>query len=338
MVSRMLLANLSLLVLCQDPGVEDPPPPPPPESRTESRTPAGPASAVSTQVERLDLGSGCELRGRVVRETEQVIFLDVGYDVLKVPVAAVVRREGVDGRATGNIQRETLFAMADLPERSVAEGSKLFGEAVVKIEAAGGQGSGFVTHSDGWIVTNFHVVAREVEVDVVVYHVGKNGFEPRTIKKCRVDAINPAMDLALVKMEPPKDLELKTVFLGDSNAMNVGDKVYAIGAPIGLDRTVSSGIISVENRVFEGRCHFQITVPINPGNSGGPLFNLRGEVVGVNSSGYTGFQGLNFAIQSKYVADFLQNRDAFALDTTRSENGIHFLPAPGKPAKKPAEK
>ena len=327
MVSRMLLANLSLLLLCQDPGVEEPPPPPPPEVGARAVA----TDTVSTQVERLDLGSGCELRGRVVRETEQVIFLDVGYDVLKVPVAAVVRREGVDGRATGNIQRETLFMRADLPERSVAEGSKLFGEAVVKIEAAGGQGSGFVTHRDGWIVTNFHVVEREVEVDVVVYHVGKNGFEPRTIKKCRVDAINPAMDLALVKMEPPKDLELETVFLGDSNAMNVGDKVYAIGAPIGLDRTVSSGIISVQNRVFAGRCHFQITVPINPGNSGGPLFNLRGEVVGVNSSGYTGFQGLNFAIQSKYVADFLQNRDAFALDTTRSENGIHFLPAPGKP-------
>ena len=131
-------------------------------------------------------------------------------------------------------------------------------------------------------------------------------------------------------MEPPKDLQLKTVFLGASDSMNVGDAVYAIGAPIGLDRTVSSGIISVTNRTFEGRCHFQITTPINPGNSGGPLFNLRGEVVGVNSSGYTGMQGLNFAIPSKYVIDFLNNRDAFALDSTRSENGVHYLPAPRK--------
>jgi serine protease Do len=113
--------------------------------------------------------------------------------------------------------------------------------------------------------------------------------------------------------------------------MRVGDTVYAIGAPIGLDRTVSSGIISVTNRTFEGRCHFQITTPINPGNSGGPLFNLRGEVVGVNSAGYRGFQGLNFAIPSKYVIDFLRNREAFALDTSRSENGVRYLPAPGKP-------
>ncbi|MCA8951812.1 MAG: trypsin-like peptidase domain-containing protein [Planctomycetes bacterium] len=316
----MLLASLCLSFAIQDPSPGEPPPA------------AEPASIeITTAVERLDLGNGCTLQGRVLRETEQTVFLDVGYDVLKVPVAAVVRREGVDGKATGNIRRETLFAEAELPERSVAEGAKLFGEAVVKIEAAGGQGSGFLVHPDGWIVTNFHVVEREVEVDVVVFNVGKDGFEPRTIKKCRVDAINPAMDLALVKMTPPKDLQLKTVYLGDSNAMQTGDRVYAIGTPIGLDRTVSSGIISVTNRVFQGRCHFQITVPINPGNSGGPLFNLRGEVVGVNSSGYTGFQGLNFAIQSKYVKDFLINRDAFALDSTRSENGVHFLPAPKKP-------
>ena len=143
--------------------------------------------------------------------------------------------------------------------------------------------------------------------------------------------INPEMDLALVKMERPADLALKTIFLGDSDAMQVGDTVYAIGAPIGLDRTVSSGIVSVTNRTFEGRCHLQITTPINPGNSGGPLFNLRGEVVGVNSAGYRGFQGLNFAIPAKYVIDFLENRDAFTLDTTRSENGVHYLPAPRKP-------
>jgi serine protease Do len=282
-------------------------------------------------VEVLDLGNGAKIQGRVLRATEQTVFVDVGYDVLKVPVAAVLRREFVDGSRTGGIVREKLWARSELPERSVAEGAKLMGEAVVKIEAAGGQGSGFVTHEDGWIVTNFHVVEREVEVDVVVFSLGKNGFDPRTVRKCKVAAINPELDLALVKMDAPKDLALKTVFLGESDAMQVGDTVYAIGAPIGLDRTVSSGIISVTNRTFAGRCHFQITTPINPGNSGGPLFNLRGEVVGVNSAGYLGLQGLNFAIPSKYVIDFLNNRDAYALDGTRSENGVHYLPAPRKP-------
>ena len=309
----MLLATTLLLFSCQDPKATEP------------------APVRADMVEVLDLGNGCRIQGRVLRSTEQLVFVDVGYDVLKVPIAAILRRETVDGNRTGGIVREKLWARAELPERSVAEGAKVMGEAVVKIEAAGGQGSGFVTHADGWVVTNFHVVEREVEVDVVVYSLGKNGFEPRTVRKCKVAAINPDMDLALVKMEAPADLQLKTIYLGDSDGMQVGDTVYAIGAPIGLDRTVSSGIISVTNRTFEGRCHFQITTPINPGNSGGPLFNLRGEVVGVNSAGYRGFQGLNFAIPAKYVIDFLNNRDAFALDTTRSENGVHYLPAPKKP-------
>ncbi|MBL8737429.1 MAG: trypsin-like peptidase domain-containing protein [Planctomycetes bacterium] len=322
----MLAATLALLFSWQTPesGKAATPPVDPTPAKAE-------ALVRADGVEVLDLGNGCRIQGRVLRTTEQLLFVDVGYDVLKVPTAAVLRRETVDGQRTGGIVREKLWARAELPERSVAEGAKVMGEAVVKIEAAGGQGSGFVTHEDGWIVTNFHVVAREVEVDVVVYSLGKNGFEPRTVRRCKVAAINPHMDLALVKMEAPSDLKLKTVFLGESDGMQVGDTVYAIGAPIGLDRTVSSGIISVTNRTFEGRCHFQITTPINPGNSGGPLFNLRGEVVGVNSSGYTGLQGLNFAIPSKYVIDFLNNRDAFALDNTRSENGVHYLPAPQKP-------
>lgn len=323
MVVPMLLATLALFVFCQDPGVGAPSAP------VRAAAPGG--AVAQTTLEVLDLGNGCKLQGRVLRTTEQAILLDVGYEVLRVPVSAVVRRSSVDGEVAGRTVSEELFVRAELPERSVAEGAKAMGEAVVKIEAAGGQGSGFVTHADGWIVTNFHVVEREVEVDVVIYPVGKNGLEPRTVRKAKVAAINPPMDLALVKMEPPTDLQLKTVFLGESDAMRVGDTVYAIGAPIGLDRTVSSGIISVTNRTFEGRCHFQITTPINPGNSGGPLFNLRGEVVGVNSAGYRGFQGLNFAIPSKYVVDFLRNREAFALDTTRSENGVRYLPAPAKP-------
>ena len=324
----MLLPSLVLTFCLQDPAASDTTPAAsPPAAAPVTTTPAGD----ELDLEVLHLGSGCQVQGRVLRATDSTIFVDVGFDILKVPVAAVLRREAVDGTRTGRVERHTLWTRAELPERSVAEGAKSMGEAVVKIEAASGQGSGFVTHGNGWIVTNFHVVEGEVEVDVVVYPVTATGLEPRTVRRCKVAAITPARDPALVKREPPADLELKTVFLGDSDTMQVGDTVYAIGAPIGLDRTVSSGIVSVTNRTFEGRCHFQITTPINPGNSGGPLFNLRGEVVGVNSAGYRGFQGLNFAIPAKYVIDFLDNRDAFALDTTRSENGVHYLPAPRKP-------
>jgi serine protease Do len=155
----------------------------------------------------------------------------------------------------------------------------------------------------------------------------------RTVRKVKVVAINPEIDLALIKMEPPDGVRLTAVLLGDSEKVRAGDRVFAIGTPIGLERTVSSGIVSVTNRTFGGHTMFQITAAINPGNSGGPLFTLRGQCVGVNSAKMVGvgIEGLNFSIPSKYVIDFLRNREAFAFDATRSKGGVHYLPAPRKP-------
>ena len=288
----------------------------------------------------LHLGNGKKLDGTLIKETEGHVFLDIGFDILKVPTASIIRRDktGADQGRVSAVTHEDIFSRADLPEASIRVGAARVGEAVVKIVSPGGQGSGFVTSKEGYVVTNFHVVEREVEVNVTLYLKSRNGFDLRTIRKCKVIAIAPHLDLALVKIKPPKGVTLKHIYIGDSEKMKVGDKVYAIGTPIGLERTVSAGIISVTNRTFQGRTHLQITTPINPGNSGGPLFNLRGEVVGVNSAGYMGLQGLNFAIPSKYVIDFLRNRDAFALDTTRSENGVHYMPAPRKPKKAAAGK
>jgi serine protease Do len=293
-------------------------------------TPEQPPSRAA--VETLHLGEDRSVRGRILKETDTAIWIDVGYDVLHVPIAAIVRRESSAAADETAAERdEGLFRTARRPEKSVAEGSREVAPAVVKIESAGGQGSGFITSPDGYVVTNFHVVEDEVEVDVVLYIPGEKTLDTRTLRDVKVIAANPHIDLALLKIDPPEDLELPFVYLGDSEEIAVGDTVYAIGAPIGLDRTVSSGIVSVTNRSFGGHTMLQITTPINPGNSGGPLFDLRGEVVGVNSAGYMGMQGLNFAIPSKYVKDFLRNRDAFAVDTTRSEHGIHYLPAPRKP-------
>jgi serine protease Do len=283
------------------------------------------------------VGAGRKLAGRIVKETAEHLFLDVGFDILRIPLTTVLRRELDQAvAASSEVFDEEVFYRGNLAERSLSEGAAAVGAAVVKVESPAGQGSGFITSPDGYLVTNFHVVDGELEVDVTLYLRNKAGFDLRTVRKCKVLATNPQIDLALVKMEPPADVVLSHVFLADSEKVRVGDTVYAIGTPIGLERTVSSGIVSVTNRVFGGHTMFQITTPLNPGNSGGPLFNLRTEVVGVNSAGYMGLQGLNFAIPSKYVIDFLRNRDAFAVDRTRSENGIHYFPAPRKP--KPGEK
>jgi len=282
----------------------------------------------------LHLGEGTSITGQLLKETEDAVWIDLGFDVVRVPAARIVRREDSAASRPGvRIFEEELFARAELPEISIVEGARRVGEAVVKVATDEGFGSGFLISSDGHLVTNFHVVRGETEASVTLYLQGPSGFELKTVRKVKVLSANPDMDLALLKMDPPEGVTLKRVFIGESAKVQVGDRVYAIGTPIGLERTVSAGIVSVTNRTLGGRIHLQITAAINPGNSGGPLFNLRGEVVGVTSSKImgVGLEGLNFAIPSSYVVDFLRNRDAFAVDPSRTKDGIHYLPAPRRP-------
>ena len=290
------------------------------------------AAPVAPALEVIELGEDRSIRGTVIKESGDAVFVDLGFDVVRVPRAAILRRERAAASAAPEQTRdEGIWFARRGKEQPVADVARAVGGAVVRIESPSGQGSGFLTSKDGHIVTNFHVVEGELKVDVVLYVRDGDALRTRTLREVPVLAANPAIDLALVKIEVPKDLELAPVPLGDSDEVKVGAEVFAIGAPIGLDRTVSSGIVSVTDRAFEGHTMLQITVPINPGNSGGPLFDLRGQVVGVNSAGYRGMQGLNFAIPSRYVRDFLKDRSAFAIDETRSEHGVHFLPAPRRP-------
>ncbi len=320
----MLTAVLALALLQQDPtSAPVQPQQPAPAPRIE-------ATADGPRVEILHLGEDRQVRGTVVKETADAIYVDLGFDIVRVPIAAVVRRSEAERRATRS-HDEGIFRTADLPELPVAAGARTVGPAVVKIETPTGSGSGFLTSPEGYVVTNFHVVDGELEVDVLLYLPEDGALRTHKLRDCKVLAQNPQIDLALVKIEPPEGIELPFVYVGDSEQVEVGQSVYAIGAPIGLDRTVTQGIVSVANRSFGGHTMLQIDVPINPGNSGGPLFDLSGRVVGVNSAGYQGFQGLNFAIPSKYVKDFLRNREAFSVDGKRNEDGIHFLPAPRRP-------
>ncbi len=118
--------------------------------------------------------------------------------------------------------------------------------------------------------------------------------------------------------------------------MEVGQAVFAIGNPLGLERTVTDGVISTKNRAFEGLVYIQTNADINPGNSGGPLFNLAGEVVGVTNMGYIFFGGLGFAIPIDYVKHFIDNRDAFAYDKDNPNTGYRYLqPEPRRNRQKP---
>jgi len=155
-------------------------------------------------------------------------------------------------------------------------------------------GSGFVIDSSGIIVTNNHVVAKASEIMVK--------FSDGTEVKAELMGTDPKTDLALLKIKPPKGL--KAVPLGDSSKMRVGDWVMAIGNPFGLGGSVSIGIISARNRDINAGPYddfLQTDAAINKGNSGGPLFNMRGEVVGINTaiiSPNGGSIGIGFSVPS----------------------------------------
>ena len=154
-----------------------------------------------------------------------------------------------------------------------------------------GVGSGFIVSPDGVILTNAHVVADADEVTVRL--TDKREF------KAKVLGSDKMTDVAVLKIDA-KDLPV--VKIGNPQATRVGEWVVAIGAPFGLENTVTSGIVSAKSRALPGDAavpFIQTDAAVNPGNSGGPLFNLKGEVIGINSQIFSrsgGFQGLAFAI------------------------------------------
>jgi len=154
-----------------------------------------------------------------------------------------------------------------------------------------GQGSGFIVKSDGLVLTNAHVVANATEVTVKL--TDKREF------KAKVVGQDKETDVAVLKIEAK---DLPTVRIGDASRAQVGEWVLAIGSPFGFENSVSAGVISARSRSLPGEGYvpfIQTDVAVNPGNSGGPLFNLRGEVVGINSqifSGSGGYMGISFAI------------------------------------------
>jgi serine protease Do len=154
-----------------------------------------------------------------------------------------------------------------------------------------GLGSGFIIDPDGIILTNAHVVADAD--DVIVKLTDKREF------KAKVVAVDKLSDVAVLRIQAKN---LPTVRIGNPEDAHVGEWVVAIGSPFGFENTVTAGIISAKSRSLpdDGYVPFlQTDVPVNPGNSGGPLFNVKGEVIGINSQIYSrsgGYQGLSFAI------------------------------------------
>jgi serine protease Do len=222
--------------------------------------------------------------------------------------------------------------------RDVQDLVKQIGEAVVQVRTPGGLGSGFFINADGYLITNFHVIQGETEISVEVYHRRDGQLDRETYKQVKIIAINKFQDLALLKIEDKDAPKFKHVSLGNSDALSVGDSVFAIGSPMGLERTVTSGILSTKTRELEGELYLQTTAQINPGNSGGPLFNMAGEVIGVTNMKIMFGEGLGFAIPVELVKNFLDHRDAFAYSTDNPNNPFRYLEPPSRTQNQPAAK
>jgi S1-C subfamily serine protease len=153
-------------------------------------------------------------------------------------------------------------------------------------------GSGFLINEGGFILTNAHVIRNATDIRVV-------RAKSREEFPARIIGVDPATDSALIRIEPQADMQVLT--LGNSGALEVGELVMAVGNPLGLNHTVSSGLISAKERLVSEDTtslldYLQTDTAINPGSSGGPLLNLHGQVVGINTAIATDAQNIGFAI------------------------------------------
>ncbi|HVN96929.1 MAG TPA: DegQ family serine endoprotease [Syntrophorhabdaceae bacterium] len=175
---------------------------------------------------------------------------------------------------------------------------KFFGNSPRREFKQRGLGSGFVIDSQGYILTNNHVIEKASSIKVKLSD--EREYDAKVIGK------DPKTDIALIKIDAKQNLP--TAIFGDSDALEVGDWVLAIGSPFGLDQTVTAGIVSAKGRFIGAGPYddfIQTDASINPGNSGGPLINLRGEVVGINTIIISGGQGIGFAIPINVAKELL---------------------------------
>ena len=175
--------------------------------------------------------------------------------------------------------------------------------AIVTVRTNVGMGTGFVVRTDGWVATNFHVVRGASEISVVF-------SDHHELPVVEVMNANRLHDLVILRVEARG---LPVLAVGDSDKVRPGDSVLAIGHPLGLEDTVSNGLISAVRHVHTGLDVLQVSAPIAPGSSGGPLFNDHGQVIGVATAFLKSGQNLNFGLPSNYVTELVEHPHPIAM-------------------------
>ncbi len=310
-----------------------------PPAPAPAAVPAAPAPAakanIKDKIATVTLQGGAKVTGLILKSSDTGIAIDLGHDVVNIPANRILE---VDTQAqtakTGSTQtQDGLFTTGRLESAPVPDLVKRHGDAVVMIRTPGGLGSGFLISKAGHIVSNYHVIQGQTKLQVTLFRKTETGYEKLELKKVKIVAFNPVRDLSLIQIDPEeiKGALPEPITINDKDDLGVGDLVFAIGSPLGLERTVTQGIVSSTTRTIDSVRLIQTDAAINPGNSGGPLFNARGEVIGVVCAGASTFQGLAFGIPSSDVVDFLKHRDSYLYDPSQPQNGIKYIDPPFKP-------
>jgi serine protease Do len=305
----------------------------------------------SARADTILLKDKAAIVGNVLAVKADQVVVDVGYTVLVVPrsqIVKIVKGDAAPAPSAKPPRGKKASPTSDIAEvsqpkagfysaptkaasiRSVRELVNEIGEAVVQVRTPSGLGSGFFLNEDGFLITNFHVIEGETQISVEVYHQQDGQLDRKIYKQVRIIALNKFADLALLKVDDKDTPRFKSVPLGSADALAVGETVFAIGSPLGLERTVTEGILSTKTREMGGLLYLQTTAQINPGNSGGPLFNLSGEVIGVTNMKVSSGEGLGFAIPVEYVKFFLDHRDAFAYSLGNPGSPYRYLEPPSR--------
>jgi serine protease Do len=269
----------------------------------------------SVRADSVKLKSGAALDGKVVKQNEKSVWLDVGPSVVEFSMDDVASVQMADAAVEVATDSDSLFHTASkLREMSPKEQAKRIGPAVIKVSTPGGLGSGVFISDDGYAITNAHVVQGETNLRATVWFPQADGTLKRVvIEDVKIIAVNNHVDLALLKIKHPDGETFTFAPLELDEKLDIGQTVFAIGNPLGLERTLT---------------YIQTDAAINPGNSGGPLFNTKGEVIGITNMGIMGGESLGFAIPTRYVKDFIRNREAFTFDKDNPNSGHNYEQPP----------
>lgn len=284
-------------------------------------------AAEPTRLSLIETKDGARLEVRGVQKQGETLTFEVAGQKLSLPMSAVDRFLSLEEAP----DKFRLFREAD-PKAETRPSKDLIdihGTAVVTVKGSLGLGSGFFIHEDGYLLTNAHVIIGEHPEAFTVCQFIKtaDGIQEKAFTKVRIVAVAGRYDIALLKVEDGGKFPM--IDIADSTTLKQGDAVFTIGSPLGLTRSISEGVVAQPQRYLEDGnniygFYIQMTAAISHGNSGGPLFNMKGQILGMNSM-TAGGENTGLAIPSDWIKTFLRNREAFAFDPTNPANGVRYL-------------